>query len=63
MLGGAGHRVEKHQQQHQPVEVGGLDGHAAVLPERVIELAQLITGKKSRNGIFGLALLSPKIMK
>lgn len=46
MLRGAGNRVEEHQQEHQPVEVGGLDGHAAVLPHGVIELTQLVAKKK-----------------
>lgn len=46
MLGGAGHCVEKHQQKHQPVEVSGLDGHTAVLPHCVIQLAQLVTKKR-----------------
>ena len=51
MLGGAGHCVEKHQQEHQPVEVGGLDGHTAVLPECMIQLAQLVA-KKRAEGVF-----------
>jgi len=49
VLGGTGHRVEKHQQKHQPVEVGGLGGHTAVLPECMIQLAQLVTKKKQRK--------------
>lgn len=49
MLGGAGHGVEEHEQQHQPVEVGGLHGNTAVLPESVVELAQLVAKNKSRN--------------
>lgn len=52
MLGGAGHCVEKHQQEHQPVEVGGLGGHAAVLPECVIQLAQLVTKIKRKKLYF-----------
>lgn len=43
MLRGAGHRVEEDEQKHQPVEVGGLHGHTAVLPEGVIQLTQLVT--------------------
>lgn len=49
MLGGAGDRVEEHQQKHQPVEVGGLDGHAAVLPHGVIELTQLVTKRGQKQ--------------
>lgn len=44
MLGGAGDRVEKHQEKNQPVEVCGFNGHSTVLPHGVIELAQLVTG-------------------
>ncbi len=50
MLRGTGHRVEKHQQKHQPVEVGGLNSDTAVFPERMIQLAQLIT-KNGRTSI------------
>lgn len=52
MLRGAGHRVEKHQKKDQPVEVGGFDGHAAVLPERVVQLAQLITNERGTVSLF-----------
>lgn len=50
MLGGTGHGVEEHQQKHQPVEVSGLDGHAAILPHRVVQLAQLVaTGERKQH--------------
>lgn len=50
MLGGTGHCVEEHQQKHQPVEVSGLDGHAAVLPHCVVQLAQLVAaGEQKRH--------------
>lgn len=49
MLRSAGNGVEEHQQKHQPVEVGGLDGHAAVLPHGVVQLAQLVAEKKGEE--------------
>lgn len=42
---GAGHRVEEHQEKHQPVEVGGFHSDSAVLPHGVIQLAQLVAGR------------------
>lgn len=49
MLGGTGQSVEKHQNKHQPVEVCGLDGDTAILPERVIQLAQLVTEEREET--------------
>ena len=49
VLGGAGHRVEEHQQQDQPVEVVGLHGHATVLPHGVVQLAQLVAGQRDKT--------------
>ena len=51
MLRGAGNCVEEHQQKHQPVEVGSLDGHATVLPHRVIQLTQLVTNIRTETNV------------
>lgn len=42
MLRGAGGRVEEHQEQHHPIEEGGLHRGPARLPDGQVNLAQLL---------------------
>ena len=49
VFGGAGHCVEEHQDQYQPVKVSGLDCDTTVLPEGMVQLAQLVTGGRQSD--------------